>query len=104
MPLPNQNNQIITLDEASKLTKRYREKIKQGEALGGLFWKNGLEKLLSQSNCVAMRYYYGINDDGKPVIILVGVNDSGDDIIDGVLLEIGPLCPPFCPSMNKLNS
>ncbi|MBI5022073.1 MAG: hypothetical protein HZB59_11615 [Ignavibacteriales bacterium] len=104
MPLPEKNNQIITLDEATKYTSAYRKQSSPNATKGGLFWKEFVQKLLDQPGCAAMRYYHGFNTDGKPVIVLVGVNDKGDDITEGVLLEISPLCPPICSSPNTLNS
>lgn len=104
MALPPKNNQIISLDEASKLTSKYREQAETDAIKGGLFWKEYVQKLLEQPGCVAMRYYHAIDDKGNPAIVLVGVNNEGEDITGGVLLEIGMVCPPWCPSSNKLNS
>ncbi|MBI4810794.1 MAG: hypothetical protein HY800_05015 [Ignavibacteriales bacterium] len=104
MALPPKNNQIISLDEASKYTSAYRQQATANAIKGGLFWKEYVQKLLDQPGCVAMRYYHGMNTDGKPIIVLVGVNDKGDDITDGILLEILPFCPPFCPSNKELIS
>lgn len=104
MPLPPKSNQIISLDEASKLTSKYREQAKNGAIKGGLFWKEYLQKLLDQPGCVAMRYYHAIDDKGNPAIVLSGVNANGDDLTGGVLLELGWLCPPICGINNQLNS
>ncbi|MDI6765385.1 MAG: hypothetical protein QME52_00930 [Bacteroidota bacterium] len=104
MPLPQKNNQIISLDEASKLTSKYRAESKTDAIKGGLFWKEYLQKLLDQPGCVAMRYYYAVDNDGKNTIVLTGVNSNGDDITEGVLLELAPWCPPWCPSNKDLIS
>jgi hypothetical protein len=104
MPLPEKNNQIITLDEATNYTSAYRKQSSPDAKLGGLFWKEFVQKLLDQPGCAAMRYYHGVNTDGKPVIVLVGVNDKGDDMTEGLLLEFSPFCPPFCGISNILNS
>ena len=104
MPLPEKNNQIITIDEATNYTSAYRKQSSPDAIRGGLFWKEFVQKLLDQPGCAAMRYYHGMNADGKPVIVLVGVNNKGDDMTDGILLELSPLCPPICGSFNMLNS
>lgn len=102
--LPPKHSQLESLKNASKYTSAYRQQAGPDAIKGGLFWKDYVQKLLDQSGCVAMRYYHGMNTDGKPVIVLVGVNDKGDDITDGVLLELIPFCPPFCPTQNPLTS
>jgi len=104
MPLPEKNNQIITLDQASKYTSSYRAQAKADAIKGGLFWKDYVQKLLDQPGCIAMRYYHAQDDKGNPIIVLVGVNGDGHDITDGVLLEFGVLCPPWCWDTSPLNS
>jgi len=103
MALPQKNNQIISLDEASKLTNKYRDQAAKDAIKGGLFWKDYVQKLLDQPDCVAMRYYHAQDDKGNPIIVLVGVDSAGNDISDGVLLELSPWCPPFCDLSSKLN-
>lgn len=104
MTLPPKNNQIISLEEASKLTSKFREQVKAEAIKGGLFWKEYVQKLLDQPGCVAMRYYHAIDDKGNPTIVLSGIDNNGDDLTGGILLEVGPFCPPFCPSNKELIS
>lgn len=72
--------------------------------IGGYFGKAALKKLLAQPECIGARYYFGREDDGKPVIVLLGVDRAGRDLLDGVLLDLSMLCPPFCADINLLNS
>jgi hypothetical protein len=104
MPLPQKNNQIISLDEASRLTNKYRVQAAKDAIKGGLFWKDYVQKLLDQPGCVAMRYYHAQDDKGNPAIVLVGVDMGGKDITGGVMLEFSPFCPPICDAPNALNS
>ena len=104
MPLPEKNNQIITLDKAGKFTRAFRQIASADAIISGLFWKEYVQKILDQPSCVAIRYYHGIDDDGKPTVILVGVDNNGNDLTGGVLTEYGWPCPPFCSSTNPLNS
>jgi hypothetical protein len=97
MPLPQKNNQIITLADASKLTANFRKQAGKGATKGGLFWKEYIEKIIDQPDCVAIRYYYAQQDDGIPAIVMVGVDVKGNDMTGGTILELGALCPPFCP-------
>ncbi len=104
MPLPPKNNHRITIAEASVLTAKYRQHAGIGATKGGMFWKEPVEVLLSQERCVALRFYYAENGDGKPTLVLVGVDKEGKDILDGVMLDLVWPCPPFCDQANVLNS
>ena len=103
MPLPTKHNHSITLAEASVFTRSYREQGGKDGIKGGMFWKDQVQNILDQPGCVAMRYYYGRQDDGKPVLVLVGVDVKGRDMLAGVMLEFSYLCPPICDAANGLN-
>lgn len=60
--------------------------------------------ILDQPGCIGVRYYRALNADGDPSMILVGVDQAGDDMTAGLLLDGIFLCPPFCPGGNVLNS
>jgi hypothetical protein len=51
-----------------------------------------------------VRYYYAQERDGRPVLVLVGVDQYGNDLVDGFMLERSIPCPPFCGFINSLNS
>ena len=104
MQLPGRNEQTISLNEASQQTRNFRLKASADAIKGGLFWKENVQKLLDQSDCVALRYYYGNDDKGLPTIVLVGVTSDGKDITDGIILEYAWPCPPFCDDPHLLNS
>ncbi|MCB0297052.1 MAG: hypothetical protein KDG51_17840 [Calditrichaeota bacterium] len=94
----------VSLAAAAQLTRRYRRSAGERAVIGGYFGKAALEKLLAQPECIGVRYYFGREDDGKPVIVLLGVDSAGRDLLDGVLLDLSMLCPPFCADINLLNS
>ena len=94
----------ITLEEASKLTKNYRQKSEAGAIIGAYFSKSAFLKILDQDGCVGIRYYFGEKDDGTPEMILVGVDADGNDLKDGEIAERQYPCPPDCPENNELNS
>jgi len=104
MPFTGNENQKISLADASKLTKRYREATGTGEILGGYISRSALNKILDQSDCVGIRYYYGLEEDGTPQSVVVGVLANEDDIDDGEIAERAILCPPNCGKKNSLNS
>ncbi len=96
----------ISLDEAKKMIERHRSKIskpRMGE-YGGRFNKDEVLELLNQKECLYMRYYHGENENGEPVIILIGVDKNDKDMENGKILEeSNPPCPPNCPP-GALNS
>ena len=94
----------ISLEFARQLTQNFRSKSNSQETISGLFDKETVLTVLNQSECVAMRYYHGINDEDKNVIVIVGVDKQGNDILDGIIIEKAFPCPPFCGDINDLNS
>jgi hypothetical protein len=95
-------NHRITLDLATKLVRNYRATAASGTAFGEYFGQDAVKSLLAQAGNVGMRIYYGKNDAGQTVLVLVGVDNNGRDLTEGVILEIGSICPPICDSAGKL--
>ena len=93
----------ISLADAAVMTKLYRQSLPEGSCKGGFFGRDAIESLLAQDDCVGIRYYHGIDSKGEPVIILVGVDENEDDLIDGQLLEFAIPCPNQCGAGNVLN-
>ena len=97
-------NHDITLAEAAELTKRYRDQMNSTDRKGGFFGKEKLLQILNQTDCVGIRYYYGLDRDNKQVLVLTGVLANEDDMVDGVLAELALPCPIRCGNDNALNS
>ena len=100
MALPEPKGHRIPLAEAAEQTKRYRE----SRHSAGLFLRQELDELLAQPGCSGLRFYYGRNRDAMDTVILVGVDKNGNDISDGVLMDVHFPCPPICSGANALNS
>ncbi|MCB2203436.1 hypothetical protein KQI65_01710 [bacterium] len=94
----------IALDDAAELTRNYRKSAGKGAIKGGFFGRAALEQVLSQEGVVGIRYYYAQENNGRPVLILVGVDENGKDLVDGFMAERAMPCPPFCSPWNPLNS
>lgn len=94
----------ITLADAAAMTKKYRAQMPTGAKLGGFFGKDAIQAILDQSDCVGIRYYYGLNANNEQVLILTGVNKSEDDLYQGELAEQSLSCPDRCSTPNPLNS
>ena len=114
--LPPKEPQRITLERAVDLTQRYRKSAPASEH-GGFFWADGIKELLEQPNVVGLRYYHGLDADGHYEIVLVGVDQSGRDVVkisrpkgaraaraagDAVLLDMHYMCPPWCDVTSPL--
>ena len=95
-------NHSISLEDAVKITKNYRDSAGVGVFLGGYVSKNAVLKILNQENCLGIRIYNAINDAGESTLVLAGVNSSGDDLTKGELAEFVSACPPYCPVASEL--
>jgi hypothetical protein len=60
--------------------------------------------LLDQAGCAALRVYQARNVDGSAATVLVGVDEQGNDMTDGDLLERQFPCPPYCSDPDGLNA
>jgi hypothetical protein len=120
------NNHSISLDEAKKMTKKFRadkDKIVKDEFKGKhlipnceSFDRKAFDVLLQREDCVGVRIYYGMKDASDRIhAIIVGFDAEGKDILpvegatalDGVdptIIENGQPCPTVCPSGGLNNS
>ncbi len=92
----------ITLSEGSKMTSNYRDR-NPNQTIAHFFGRDILERILSQENCMGIRMYYGIDDDGKKQIVLVGADEHQNDLTD-LVADISHPCPHTCSQANPLNS
>lgn len=119
------NDHSIKLDDAKKMTKRFREQkdaIMREEHKGKhliphceSFDRSAFDKLLQNENCKGVRIYYGMKDNDHRVhAIIVGVDAEGKDILplpgivmdatDPIIVDNGQTCPDYCPPPSDLNS
>lgn len=103
MQYTGQENNLITLSTAIKLTQNFQATATPSTVFGEYFGKTIFMSILNQSGCVGIRIYYGKKDDGTPVLVLVGVDANGHDLTAGLLGEIGTPCPPYCDSTHTLS-
>lgn len=92
----------ITLQEAVNFTENYRKGEKAGAIKAEFFGEEFLSKILLQENCVGIRFYFGKHDNGNLNIVAVGCDKNGEDLYDGIILEMGEPCPPHCASNSPL--
>lgn len=107
-----QTDHQISLEEAADMTTRYRNElpgiIKPAYEhsdifpLSETFKKNIFIDLGAQQGCVAIRSYFGMDENQKVRLIFVGVNDNNEDLVD-YIFEHGNRCPPICGTAGPLN-
>lgn len=103
MAFTGKESEVVTLAEAAVWTANYRETIEQGETIAHFFGRENLNNMLEQDGCVGIRIYYGIDEEQK-VLVLVGANEEGNDMVEGIIVERGVRCPLNCSNDNRLNS
>lgn len=98
-PLDKSRNHRISLSEAAEYTRRYREGARgqAGHMTSGAFLADQVRELLAQPGCAGVRIYNGRGADQASHFLLVGVDDKGNDMTQGTILQQFMPCPPFCP-------
>jgi hypothetical protein len=89
-------NQSISFQEAKGLIKTYERIAASDAVIAQYFGKDLVDKILAQPGCVGVRMYYGKHTNGKPGVIIVGVDKYGKDMASGVLAMPACICPPLC--------
>jgi len=94
--------EFIPIDEAKVMTKAWRVAFPDSTK-AGMADSVKIQELLSQPGCVGMRMYFAINEDNEKTLVLVGTDEDGNDLYNGLILDKVKLCPNHCPSPNPLN-
>lgn len=109
----------ISLNKAKQLISEYRKgkkKILKDEFHNKAvlpdsetFERGAFDSLLAQEGCVAVRFYYGMDEENNVKLVFVGVNADNEDIIPLPtmtdefsnntlqLYNSASRCPPECP-------
>lgn len=96
------NGEIITLAEAIEFTHGYQENFPNGNKAYAVS-KDKLLDILQQEGCEGVRIYNGIDSlSGNNNLVLVGIDDDGEDMTKGVILERLTICPEICPINSAL--
>ena len=77
-------------------------KTKTPQIKAGTFDRGAIDKILAQSGCASLRIYYGRDENGKPNLVLVGVDVAGKDMTKTSIMERSTDCPPFCDATSEL--
>lgn len=102
MAFTGNEGEMVSLEDASRWTSKYRNS-EHFDGVNAIFYGiNNLTSLLNQRACQGIRIYKAIDDDGNPVMVLVGADEDGNDMTDGLILERGIGCPPNCGGGSSL--
>ena len=105
MAFDGKEGKSITLEQAKRWTKRYRDENK-GAVKAQFFGCENIQKILDEPGCMGIRVYYGIDDDGNPKLMLVGAKRDQNNLLPssdgkggeiGMILDDGSACRTHCP-------
>ena len=97
-------DQEITLAQGSTMTAAFRAASPADAIKAEYFGKTIIEKILSQTGCVGIRVYNGLDSSGVQSNVLVGVLANGNDIVEGCLGDRSFKSPPYNSANNALNT
>ncbi len=92
--------EAISLALGSTMTAAYRA-ANPGAIKAHFFGSTILNDILAQADCVGIRMYYGLDEDGIKQLVLVGVNEDGDDQTAGIIADRSEPCPSVCDTGNS---
>jgi hypothetical protein len=98
MSFTGNEDHSIDLTTASGWTANYRSANSSGAIRAHFFGQKAIQQILDQENCVGIRIYYALDDNGAKQLIVVGTDASENDLYDGYLAEKSIVCPPYCGS------
>lgn len=104
MTTGNQNSAgaVITLEEAIEFTHAYQEEYPDSTK-AYLVDVDKLNLITTQQDCVSVRVYNGYDTETNTTnLVFVGVNNQGEDLTDGIIIEKTLPCPPYCPDKSPL--
>ena len=102
MAIDRNTGEVITLNEAVNYAHSFQER--QPEAIKSFFvGTNKLNRIIEQEGCIGVRIYNGYDPvTNKENRVLVGVDASGEDISNGIIVEYLNPCPTDCPKSSPL--
>lgn len=102
MATDKNTGEVITLNEAINFTHSFQNE--NPNAIKSFFVGiNKLNLILQQKGLMGLRIYNGLDTDTNTNnLVLVGVDEHGEDISNGVIVEELSACPPDCPKNSPL--
>lgn len=102
MTTDKNSGEVISLDHSIEFTHAYQTE--NPDAIKAFFaGSDNVKRILEQENCIGIRIYNGYDTTrNKANLVLVGVNEEGEDITNGIIVEDLLACPPYCPKSSAL--
>jgi hypothetical protein len=99
MPFNGTEGSQITLKQGAAMTANFRNKF-PNDTKGHFFGKDILNIILSQSACMGIRFYQGINNYGELSLVIVGVDSNENDLLN-FIGDVSTPCPNNCDKLNS---
>ena len=106
MVLTGNEDNKITFEKGAVMTSEYRKIVPPSSIIANCYSKNSIQTLLDQPGCKGIRAYFALNADKLPCLVIVGVNENGNDQIGPEFdcMDTSVMCPMECSEPNFLNS
>lgn len=102
MSVDANSSAVITLTEAISYTHTFQSG-NPGAIKSYFVGINKLNLILAQDNCIGVRIYNGsVVGSNEIKLVLVGVDNNGEDMTTGTILQELVLCPSMCPKGSAL--
>jgi hypothetical protein len=99
----------IGYEQGAKWIKNYYDQ-NQDDVLAHFMGRNMIEAILAQPGVVGIRMFHAFNDMGIKQLVLVGVDENGNNILSytsvgengelikkkGIVADKTRMCPPYC--------
>lgn len=91
----------ISLKLGVSMTASYRRAY-PNSTQAHFFGKDILNEILAQEDCMGIRMYYGIDENGAKQLVLVGADSHENDITE-LVADLSFPCPNVCDTNSALN-
>jgi hypothetical protein len=102
MAFTGKEGEEFPLNTAADWTANYRQKNPNG-VHAHFFGREIIERILAQSDCMGIRCYYALDENGDQQMIIVGADSNENDLYNGIIAERSRVCPPYCDKDGPLN-
>ena len=99
---PELVSEFISLDDAKSMTHRYQDSIPDSATISCEVDKAQLIAMLNQEDCQGLRIYFALNEEERLTTVLVGSDNSGSDMVTGLIVNRLKPCPSNCPTASPL--
>lgn len=99
----------IDLTQAKAWVENFNKNAVPDEIRSHYFGRNVIDQILAQEGCTGVRIYYAFDDEGDKVLILSGVDGTGENMLplsptyrdgENILADMSLPCPSVCPTID----